>query len=64
MGIGTATVVVAGDAVISPTYCALRRVWTYNADFFSEDAARASIEKITDIADFIIPGHGSLFAPA
>lgn len=61
MGIGSVNVVVAGDAVISPSYFCNDKIWDHNQDFHSEEAAIASMRKIAGIADFIIPGHGGMF---
>jgi len=59
-GIGKVTVAVAGDAVLSPAYFAKDEIWRYNKTFFSEEAARASVRKLRDAADYIIPGHGGI----
>jgi glyoxylase-like metal-dependent hydrolase (beta-lactamase superfamily II) len=61
MGIGSVNVVVAGDAVVSPTGYTHGTIWQYNPDFSSEENALASMKKIKGIADFIIPGHGGIF---
>jgi len=61
MGIGKLKVVVAGDAVITSSYFMQDKIWSYNPDFYSEEAARESQCKIQKIADFIIPGHGTIF---
>jgi len=56
-----AKVVVAGDAIVSSSYYIMNKVWKYNSDFYSEEEAIKSMEKIKEIADYIIPGHGSIF---
>jgi len=61
MGIGRLKVVIAGDAVINASYFMQDKIWSYNADFYSEIAAKESQHKIQRIADFIIPGHGTMF---
>jgi glyoxylase-like metal-dependent hydrolase (beta-lactamase superfamily II) len=61
MGIGSVNVVVAGDAVVSPSYFYNDTIWDHNQDFHSEEAAMASMKKIRGLADFIIPGHGGMF---
>ncbi|MDI9632886.1 MAG: MBL fold metallo-hydrolase [Methanolinea sp.] len=61
MGIGSVNVVVAGDAVVSPSCYTSGTIWHYNPDFYSEEEALASVKKIREIADFIIPGHGGMF---
>jgi len=60
MGIGNVSLVVAGDALVSPACYCTGKVWHYNQDFFSEEAALASMRKIQEIADYIIPGHGGI----
>lgn len=55
------TVAVAGDAIIDAAYFHAEKIWDYNADFYSHEAARASIGTLSAQADFIIPGHGTLF---
>jgi len=60
-GIGNVSVVVAGDAVVSPACYCTGNVWPYNQDFYSEEAAHESTKKIQEIADYIIPGHGGMF---
>lgn len=61
MGIGSVNVVVAGDAVVSPSCISGGTVWDYNQDFYSEEVAVASMKIIQSRADFIIPGHGGMF---
>jgi len=60
-GIGEVTVAVAGDAIIDAAYYHAGKIWDYNADFYSHEAARASIGTLRTQSDFIIPGHGPLF---
>jgi glyoxylase-like metal-dependent hydrolase (beta-lactamase superfamily II) len=59
-GLGKPNIVVAGDAVISASYYITNKIWNHNADFFSEESASDSINKINKFADFIIPGHGGI----
>jgi glyoxylase-like metal-dependent hydrolase (beta-lactamase superfamily II) len=59
-GLGKPNIVVAGDAVISASYYITNKIWNHNADFFSEESATDSINKINKFADFIIPGHGGI----
>ncbi|WP_424359812.1 MBL fold metallo-hydrolase [Methanocella sp. MCL-LM] len=61
VGIGEVTVAAAGDAILTPAFYATDSIWTQNKDFSSQDAAAASIGKLVDQADYIIPGHGDLF---
>lgn len=61
VGIGEVTVAAAGDAVLTPAFYATDTIWTQNKDFTSKDAAAASVNKLVDEADYIIPGHGDLF---
>jgi glyoxylase-like metal-dependent hydrolase (beta-lactamase superfamily II) len=61
MGIGKVRIAVAGDAIISPVYYLQDTIWKYNNDFYSENAARVSVQKLCDGTDFIIPGHGNIF---
>jgi len=61
IGAGENKVVIAGDAIVSPNYYALNKIWNYNGDFHSESMAKQSVEKICEIADYIIPGHGGMF---
>jgi glyoxylase-like metal-dependent hydrolase (beta-lactamase superfamily II) len=60
-GIGEKKVIIAGDAIVSPNYYFLNKIWNYNSDFHSESLAKQSVEKICEIADYIIPGHGGMF---
>jgi glyoxylase-like metal-dependent hydrolase (beta-lactamase superfamily II) len=55
------TIVIAGDAIVSLTYLLKGKVWNYNPDYYSDNASQESVKKIMDTADYIIPGHGSLF---
>ena len=61
VGIGEVRIAVAGDAVVSPSYYVMGKVWRYNPDFYSEDEAIKSVEKLKSLADYIIPGHGGMF---
>lgn len=58
---GELNIVVAGDAVVSPFYYYSNRIYNHNQDFFSKETALESVEKIKNVADFIIPGHGGIF---
>ena len=60
-GIGPSTIAIAGDAVIDATYYALGRIWDYNSDFYSHEQTLESERLLCSAADFIIPGHGSIF---
>ncbi len=62
VGIGSVRIAVAGDAVVSESYHLLGKVWRYNQDFHSEKEAMESIKRIESAADYIIPGHGGIFA--
>lgn len=55
------TMVIAGDAIVSLTYLLKGKFWSYNPDYYSDEASQESVRKIVDTADYIIPGHGSLF---
>ncbi|HWQ66541.1 MAG TPA: MBL fold metallo-hydrolase [Methanospirillum sp.] len=55
------TVIVAGDAIINPVYYMMGKIWDHNPDFFSYDAGYESIRLIQEEADYIIPGHGTIF---
>lgn len=55
------TVVIAGDALVSLTYLLKGKFWHYNRDYYSDKASQESVRKILDTADYIIPGHGSVF---
>ncbi len=54
-------IVIAGDAIVSSSYYYGKKIWKNNSDFYSETKSFESINKITKIADFVIPGHGSMF---
>lgn len=54
------TVVCAGDAIVSLTYLLQGKFWSYNPDYYSDEASRESVKRIMDAADYIIPGHGSV----
>lgn len=55
------TIVIAGDALVSLTYLLKGKFWCYNPDYYSDRASRESLKKIIGSADYIIPGHGSIF---
>jgi glyoxylase-like metal-dependent hydrolase (beta-lactamase superfamily II) len=54
-------IVAAGDAIVSQSYYDHGAVWTLNSDFQSEETAIASMNRIREVADIIIPGHGHPF---
>lgn len=54
-------VALAGDAIVSHSYFQSSRIWKYNADFYSSEAARESILRLVGLSDIIIPGHGVPF---
>lgn len=56
-----ARVAIAGDAVVSHSYFHSGRIWQYNNDFHSVEAARESMLRLIDVSDIIIPGHGVPF---
>ncbi|AIY91185.1 MBL fold metallo-hydrolase [Geoglobus acetivorans] len=62
VGIGNVKIAIAGDAVVSESYYLLGRVWRHNQDFYSEKEAIESVRKIESAADYIISGHGGMFA--
>ena len=55
------TIVIAGDAIVSLVYLLKGKFWCYNQDYYSDEASKDSLKKILDTADYIIPGHGSIF---
>ena len=55
------TIVIAGDAVVSLTYLLQKKFWSFNPDYYTDTASHESVKKILETADYIIPGHGSLF---
>ncbi|MEN6329754.1 MAG: MBL fold metallo-hydrolase [Methanobacteriaceae archaeon] len=61
MGVGEIKVAVAGDAVVSSGYFGAKKAWDYNEDFISQKMAAESLDKLIKHADYIIPGHGSMF---
>lgn len=54
-------VAIAGDAILSNSYFQTGRIWSYNADSYNVEAARASILRLLSLSDIIIPGHGTPF---
>ena len=54
-------IAVAGDAIVSLSYFDKGKVWTYNQNFYSKEAAIQNMEKLAKISDVIIPGHGTPF---
>lgn len=61
VGIGEVTVAAAGDALLTPSFYMADKTWSGNRDFSSNADAVASAKKLTDVADYIIPGHGDIF---
>lgn len=55
------TIVIAGDAIVSLTYLLQGKYWCYNPDYYSDQKSSHSVQKILNTADFVIPGHGSIF---
>ncbi len=53
-------VVIAGDAIVAPTYYLENKIWRHAAGSDFEKATQ-SMNKIVEIADYIIPGHGTPF---
>lgn len=58
--VGDTKVVVAGDAIVTPTHYIMDDIWRYAGGTDVKKALR-SMKKIIKIADYIIPGHGTLF---
>ncbi|MEA1908712.1 MAG: MBL fold metallo-hydrolase [Euryarchaeota archaeon] len=54
-------IVVAGDAIVSHSYYLQNKFWDYNSDFFSKERSIRSQQMISELADYIIPGHGAVF---
>ncbi len=54
-------IVVAGDAIVSHSYYMQNKFWDYNSDFFSKEHSIRSQQTISKLADYIIPGHGTVF---
>ncbi|MFC1454774.1 methyltransferase domain-containing protein [Candidatus Undinarchaeota archaeon] len=52
-------VIIAGDAIVSPSYFDHNTVYKRNLNFFSEEDALKSMQIIKDIAHYVIPGHGN-----
>ncbi|MHA1341337.1 MAG: MBL fold metallo-hydrolase [Promethearchaeota archaeon] len=52
---------VAGDAIVSQSYYDNNEVWIYNSGNLGVDLCKKSMQKIINIADLIIPGHGHPF---
>jgi glyoxylase-like metal-dependent hydrolase (beta-lactamase superfamily II) len=62
LGRVAARVAIAGDAIISYGDVLTGRIWSYNADFFDRNLAVESVNRLFDLADVIIPGHGVPFS--
>jgi hypothetical protein len=60
-GVKEGKIIILGDAIVSPNYYFLNKIWNYNSDFHLESRAKQSVEKIYGIADYIIPGHSGMF---
>ena len=58
--VGDIKIVVAGDAIVTPTHYIMDDIWRYAGSTEVKEAFR-SMKKIIKIADYIIPGHGTLF---
>jgi len=54
-------VAIAGDAVVSHSYFQAGKIWKYNSDFHSIEAAKESVLRLVNSSDIIIPGHGVPF---
>ncbi|MHA1253827.1 MAG: MBL fold metallo-hydrolase, partial [Candidatus Helarchaeota archaeon] len=54
-------IVIAGDAIVSQSYYDHNEVWQYNSGNLGKENCIQSMNKIIDIADMIIPGHGHPF---
>jgi glyoxylase-like metal-dependent hydrolase (beta-lactamase superfamily II) len=61
LGIGNVRIVVAGDAIITPGHFIMDKSWEHNPDLFSAEQSVESMNKIIEVADFIVPGHGGIF---
>lgn len=61
MGVGCVDIAIAGDAIVTPFYYMTDGQWTYNPDFFSREKGLESMRKLGEQADYIVPGHGSIF---
>ncbi len=53
--------IIAGDAITSLSYFLAGKTWSYNLDSVPGGMAEKSLQKIINIADIIIPGHGAPF---
>jgi glyoxylase-like metal-dependent hydrolase (beta-lactamase superfamily II) len=53
--------VIAGDAIVSQSYFNQGKVWPYNLGNLGDIPCIASMNRIIDLADYIIPGHGHPF---
>jgi len=61
MGIGCVDVAIAGDAILTPFYYMMDNRWPYNPYFHSRDTGLESMKTLGEHADYIVPGHGSIF---
>ena len=53
--------VIAGDAIVSQSYFDRDEAWPYNAGNLGRAACKQAMDKIIEVADYIIPGHGHPF---
>jgi glyoxylase-like metal-dependent hydrolase (beta-lactamase superfamily II) len=54
-------IAIAGDAIVDYSYFRDDAVWSFNTDFFSLEAARETMRRLTERAEVIVPGHGGPF---
>jgi len=60
LAMATATVVVAGDAVVNRSYYEHAQIFEQGFDLVQ---ARASFAELSEVADQLIPGHDNFFVP-
>jgi len=48
-------IAIAGDAIVAHSYFQSGRIWSYNADFYTTEAARVSTLRLVRLSDIIIP---------
>ncbi|MFX1297541.1 MAG: MBL fold metallo-hydrolase [Promethearchaeota archaeon] len=53
--------IIAGDAIVSQSYYDHGEVWPYNTGSLGEITSKQAMNKIIEVADYIIPGHGHPF---
>lgn len=61
LGIGNVRIAVAGDAIVTPGHFIMDKAWAHNPDLYSMEQSIESMNKIIEVADFIVPGHGGIF---